>query len=117
MKEKIRLEWFGTVGGLLALLSFFLPFEPDRSLFAILENTSLPFFSPSLVLLTAAALALRERAPYVACLLNMGLLLAWLFLLALILWVFTPAVLGWMGPGAPLMTLGLLVMLFSPYAA
>ena len=47
----------------------------------------------------------------------MGLLLAWLFLLALILWVFTPAVLGWMGPGAPLMTLGLLVMLFSPYAA
>ena len=72
MKEKIRLEWLGTVGGLLALLSFFLPFEPDRSLFAILENTPLPFFSPSL---------------------------------------------GWMGPGAPLMTLGLLVMLFSPYAA
>ena len=99
MKEKIRLEWLGTIGGLLALLSFFLPFEPDRSLFAILEHTPLPFFSPSLVLLTAAALALRERAPYVACLLNMGLLLAW------------------MGPGAPLMTLGLLVMLFSPYAA
>ena len=109
--KRPKIEWLGTVGGLLALLSFFLPFEPDRSLFAILENTPLPFFSPSLVLLTAAALALRERAPYVACLLNMGLLLA------LILWVFTPAVLGWMGPGAPLMTLGLLVMLFSPYAA
>ena len=64
--KRPKIEWLGTVGGLLALLSFFLPFEPDRSLFAILENTPLPFFTPSLVLLTAAALALRERILSVA---------------------------------------------------
>lgn len=116
-KWKIQREWVGTAGGLLALLSYFLPFEPHRSLFAILENTPLPFFSPALVLLTALALTLRGRRPAAARLLSLSLLLGWLFLLSLLLWVYTPAVLGELGAGAFLFPLGLLGMLFCLYGA
>lgn len=114
---KIVRNWVNLLGGFAALLGFFLPFDGPRSLFVILENTPLPFFSPSLVLLTAAALVLRDRRPRAAQLLSLGLLLGWLFLLALLLWVFSPAVLGRVGPGSFLLPLGLLAMIFLPYGA
>lgn len=115
--KKIKVEWVGPVGGLLTLLALFLPFEPHRSLFAILENTPLPFFSPSLVLLTALALVLQDRKPAAARALALALLLGWLVLFVLLLWVFTPAVLGQLAVGAFLLPLGLAAMLCPPYGA
>lgn len=115
--QKSNKEWIGTLGGFIALLAMFLPFEPHRSLFEILENDPIPFFSPLIVLLMVLALVLQDRDLLLASLLSMSLLLGWLFLFSLLLWAYTPAVLKEMGPGAFLLPLGLLGMLFGPYAA
>lgn len=108
-------HWIPLLGGLTALLGFFLPFDGPRSLFHILENDPLPCFSPMLVLLLVLALLLRERRPFAALLLGVWLLLAWLFLLGLLLWVFSPSVLAKeLGPGGVLLSLGLPVLALWP---
>lgn len=115
--QRNKKEWIGILSGFIALLAMFLPFEPHRSLFIILENDPIPFFSPLIVLLMVLALVLQDRDLLLASLLSMSLLLGWLFLFSLLLWAYTPAVLKEMGPGAFLLPLGLLGMLFGPYAA
>ncbi len=110
MKEQ-RKEWISLLGGFITLTGFFLPFEPERPLFEILENSPLPYFSLLLVLMTVLAMVLQTRKPFVAKLLVLFLLLGWLGLFLLILWVFTPEVLGEMGLGAFLIPLGLVMSL------
>ena len=111
-KEK---NWIPLLGGLTALVGFFLPFDQSRSPFHILENDPLPFFSPLLVLLLVLTMLLRQRRPFMALLLGVWLLLSWLFLLGLLLWVFSPAVLvKALGPGGFLLSLDLPVMSLCP---
>ena len=108
-------HWIPLLGGLTTLAGFFLPFDGPRSLFHILENEPLPFFSPMLVLLLVLALLLRPFHPLAALLLSVWLLLGWLFLLGLLLWVFSPPVLAsGLGIGGLLLPLGLSVMVFCP---
>lgn len=107
--------WIGTVGGLAALTGFFLPFASGQSLFDVLRNDPLPFFTPLLALLIVLAMVLHARGYFsAACCLALGLFTLWLFFLGLILWVFTPAALGSLEPGAYLLPAGLLAMALCP---
>ncbi|MBO5034592.1 MAG: hypothetical protein J6C43_03170 [Oscillospiraceae bacterium] len=45
---------FGPLGGFAAILGFLLPFHGDRSLFSIMDGTTLPFL-PQVILLTLVA--------------------------------------------------------------
>lgn len=113
--QRMTKDWIPLLGGLTALAGFFLPFEQSRSLFHILENDPLPFFSPTLVLLLVLAMLLRQRRPFVSLLLSVWLLLGWLFLLGLLLWVFSlPVLAKELGPGGLLLSLGLPVIALCP---
>lgn len=114
-KQRMTKDWIPLLGGLTALVGFFLPFDRARSLFHILENDPLPFFSPMLVLLLVLALLLRWRCPSVSLLLSQGLLSGLLFLFCILLWVFSlPVLASGLEIGGLLLPLGLSVMVFCP---
>ncbi len=108
-------RWIGIIGVFIALLGFFLPFEPSRSLFTILENEPIPFFSPLIVLLMALILVLQDRNLPIAQLLSVLLFMGWLFLYVNILFVYFPVFFEEMGPGPTLIPLGLVGMILGFY--
>ena len=110
-------RWIGIIGVFGALLGFFLPFERHRSLFTILENEPIPFFSPLIVLLMALILVLQYWNLSIAQLLSMLLFLGWLFLYVNILLVYFPVFFEEMGPGPILILLGLMGMDLGFYEA
>lgn len=104
-------NYIGIIGGFIALLGFFLPFESFRSLFYILENTPFPFFSLLLVLLAVLAMVLYSLDhPGTASLLGQLLFLGWGVLFCLLLRIYSPSVLGQLKPGAFLLPPGLLAL-------
>lgn len=113
---KSKRSWVNLMGGFVALLGFFLPFDGVRSLFHILENTPIPFFSPLLVLLVALAMVLYGLDyPGAASLLGLALFLGWLFLLCLLLRTYSFAGLAEnLSLWACVLPIGLLAMALYP---
>lgn len=109
--HKIPKNLVNILGGFVALVGCFLPFEAHRSLFLILQSSPLPFFSPALVLLAVLAMVLYALGqPEGASVLGLLLFLGWGALFCLLLRIYSPSVLGQLKPGAFLLPPGLLAL-------